>query len=214
MEEETPITVAIVDDDAIVRSALSSYLHSGGFDVVHEATNGYEALSAVTNRPVDVVIMDVRMPQLDGIQTTAELRRRLPDIKILIITSFDEDEAVREALAAGANGFLLKDTSPGGLAEAVRTVVQGSSVVSPGPITRLVQQNPAPRRPTMAGSALGLSPRELQILRLLCDANSNTEIADSLFVSEHTVKSHLYNVFKKLNVKNRLQAVSWAKEYL
>ena len=212
MEEETPITVAIVDDDAIVRSALSSYLHSGGFDVVHEATNGYEALSAVTNRPVDVVIMDVRMPQLDGIQTTAELRRRLPDIKILIITSFDEDEAVREALAAGANGFLLKDTSPGGLAEAVRTVVQGSSVVSPGLITRLVQQNPAPRRPTMAGSALGLSPRELQILRLLCDANSNTEIADTLFLSESTVKSHVSGIMAKLQVSSRLKAVVRAYE--
>lgn len=212
MDDEAPITVAIVDDDAIVRSALSSYLHSGGFTIVHEATNGYEALSAITNRPVDVVIMDVRMPQLDGIQTTAELRRRLPDIKILVITSFDEDEAVREALAAGANGFLLKDTSPGGLADAVRAVVQGSSVVSPGPITRLVQQNPTPRKPIMSASDLGLSPRELQILRLLCDANSNTEIADTLYLSESTVKSHVSAIMTKLQVASRLKAVVRAYE--
>lgn len=212
MDAEDTITVAIVDDDAIVRSALASYLHSGGFEIVHQATNGYEALSAITNRPVDVVIMDVRMPQLDGIQTTAELRRRLPDIKILVITSFDEDEAVREALAAGANGFLLKDTSPGGLAEAVRTVVQGSSVVSPGPITRLIQQNPTPRKPTMSASDLGLSPRELQILRLLCEANSNTEIADALYLSESTVKSHVSAIMTKLQVSSRLKAVVRAYE--
>ena len=116
-----PVTVALVDDDAIVRTALGSYLRAaGGFEVVHECANGLDALTMITDRPVDVVIMDVRMPRLDGIQTTAELRRRFPDLKILVITSFDEDEAVRESLAAGANGFLLKDTSPDGLVDALR----------------------------------------------------------------------------------------------
>lgn len=211
MAPDTP-TVALVDDDPIVRSALASYLRAGGFSVLHEAADGLEALEVITREPVDVVIMDVRMPRLDGIRTTAELRRRLPWIKILVITSFDEDEAVREALAAGANGFLLKDTSPSGLAEAVRTVLRGSSVVSPGPITRLVQQQAAPRRPTTTPSALGLSPRELDILRLLCDAYSNTEIMAALNLSESTVKTHVSAIMAKLDVTSRLKAVVRAYE--
>lgn len=207
------ITVAIVDDDPIVRTALSSYLQAdGGFEIVHLATNGAEAVDVVTERPVDVVIMDVRMPTLDGILATRELRRRFADLKILVITSFDEDGAVREALAAGANGFLLKDTSPRGLAEAVRTVMRGSSVVSPGPITRLVQQQAVPRRQAATPAQLGLSPRELQILRLLCDAFSNTEIAGSLHLSESTVKTHVSAIMTKLQVTSRLKAVVRAHE--
>lgn len=209
--EPTPVTVAIVDDDAIVRSALASYLHAGGFTVVHQATNGEEAITALTRNPVDVVIMDVRMPKMDGIRATTELRRRLPNLKILIITSFDEDEAVRDALSAGANGFLLKDTSPGGLAEAVRTVMRGSSVVSPGPITRLVQESPH-RRPSTPPAEIGLSRREIQILRLLCDACSNTEIAAALYLSESTVKSHVSAIMGKLEVSSRLKAVVRAHE--
>ncbi|WP_232548741.1 response regulator transcription factor [Propioniciclava soli] len=207
------ITVAIVDDDAIVRSALSSYLRAGGFDIVHELTNGADAVSAITAEPVDVVIMDVRMPRLDGIGATAELRRRLPGTKILVITSFDEDEAVQEALRAGANGFLLKDTSPGGLAEAVRAVMRGSSVVSPGPMTRLVQRQPNGRRPQRTAEEVGLSPRELQILRLLCDAYSNGEIAEELRVSGSTVKSHVSAIMLKLQVTSRLKAVVRAYEW-
>lgn len=209
--DAAPVTVAIVDDDAIVRSALASYLQAGGFEVVHQATNGEEALSAILRRPVDVVIMDVRMPKMDGIRATAELRRLAPRTKILIITSFDEDEAVRDALSAGANGFLLKDTSPGGLTEAVRTVMRGSSVVSPGPITRLVQIAPTLRPPTPPAE-VGLSPRELQILRLLCDAQTNTEIASELSLSESTVKSHVSAIMNKLQVSTRLKAVVRAHE--
>ncbi|MFV0451952.1 MAG: response regulator [Propioniciclava sp.] len=206
-----PVTVAIVDDDAIVRSALASYLEAGGFDVVHQATNGHEALAAITREPVDVVIMDVRMPKMDGIRTTAELRRRVPRTKIIVITSFDEDEAVRDALSSGASGFLLKDTSPGGLADAVRTVMRGSSVVSPGPITRLVQVVPT-RRPNVAPAEVGLSPREVQILQLLCEAHTNTEIAAALCLSESTVKSHMSAIMTKLQVSSRLKAVVRAHE--
>lgn len=209
--DQTPVTVAIVDDDAIVRSALASYLQAGGFDVVHQATNGEEALLAIARTPVDVVIMDVRMPKMDGIRATSELRRQAPNTKILIITSFDEDEAVRDALSAGANGFLLKDTSPGGLAEAVRTVMRGSSVVSPGPITRLVQVAPSRRSPTPPAE-IGLSPRELEILQLLCEAYTNTEIASSLYLSESTVKSHVSAIMTKLQVSSRLKAVVRAHE--
>jgi len=206
------VRVAIVDDDAIVRTALTTYLTATpGFEIVHQCANGDEALAALASRPVDVVIMDVRMPQRDGIQTTRELRRRHNAVKVLVITSFDEDEAVREALAAGANGFLLKDTSPQALADAVRAVLQGTTVVSPGPIGRLARSAPPPRRP--AGPAdLGLSPRELEILRLLCAAYSNTEIAQTLFVTESTVKSHVSAIMTKLGVASRLKAVVRAYE--
>lgn len=209
---EQPVTVAIVDDDAIVRSALVAYLASTpGFEVRHELPNGAEAVAVITRQPVDVVVMDVRMPKLDGIQATEVLRTTLPDIKILVITSFDEDGAVRDALRAGANGFLLKDTSPTGLVDAIRTVMQGSSVVSPGPITSLLLANEKRPRPTPAPE-LGLSPRELEILRLLCAAYSNTEIAEALMVSESTVKSHVSAIMTKMQVPSRLKAVVRAYE--
>lgn len=206
-----PVTVAIVDDDAIVRSALVSYVSATpGFHVVHECVDGAQAVATIVDAPVDVVITDVRMPQLDGIRATEALRRALPDIKILVITSFDEDDAVREALQAGANGFLLKDTSPRGLIDAIRAVMEGSSVVSPGPITSLLlnQKKPKPEPP----ADLGLSPREIRVLQLLCAAYSNTEIAHELHVSESTVKTHVSAIMTKLNVSSRLKAVVRAYE--
>lgn len=207
------VTVAIVDDDAIVRAALVSYLHAtDGFVVRHQCTNGEDAVAAISSDPVDVAIMDVRMPRLDGIGATAALRERLPDLKILVITSFDEDGVVREALAAGANGFLLKDTSPTALVDAIRSVMQGTAVVSPGPITSLLLGGGAPRRPVVDPAELGLSPRELQILRLLCAAYSNTEIAEELFVSESTVKTHVSAIMAKMEVPSRLKAVVRAYE--
>ena len=207
-----PVTVAIVDDDALVRAALVAYLATtDDFEVKHEINNGAEAVTTITRNPVDIVVMDVRMPKLDGIQATAALRRTLPDVKVLVITSFDEDGAVRDALRAGANGFLLKDTSPAGLVEALRAVMQGTSVVSPGPITSLLLNDKRAARPRSAPE-LGLSPRELEILRLLCAAYSNTEIAEELFVSESTVKTHVSAIMTKMRVQSRLKAVVRAYE--
>ena len=207
-----PVTVAIVDDDALVRAALVAYLATtDDFEVKHEINNGAEAVTTITRNPVDIVVMDVRMPNLDGIQATAALRRTLPDVKVLVITSFDEDGAVRDALRAGANGFLLKDTSPAGLVEALRAVMQGTSVVSPGPITSLLLNDKRAARPRSAPE-LGLSPRELEILRLLCAAYSNTEIAEELFVSESTVKTHVSAIMTKMRVQSRLKAVVRAYE--
>ena len=206
-----PVTVAIVDDDAIVRSALVSYVSATpGFRVVHECTDGAQAVATIVAAPADVVITDVRMPKLDGIRATEALRRALPDIKILVITSFDDDDAVREALEAGANGFLLKDTSPRGLVDAIRAVMEGNSVVPPGPITTLLlnQRQPKPEPPV----DLGLSPRELHVLELLCSAYSNTEIATELHVTESTVKTHVSAIMMKLNVSSRLKAVVRAYE--
>ncbi|MFT3876237.1 MAG: response regulator transcription factor [Propioniciclava sp.] len=209
---EQTVFVALVDDDAIVRTALRAYLDAAdGFVVRHECTDGAEAVEKITADPVDVVIMDVRMPRMSGIEATAALRARLPQVKILVITSFDEDDVVRDALKAGANGFLLKDTSPSALVDAIRAVMQGTSVVSPGPITSLLlSQRTA--RPTPPPADLGLSPRELEILRLLCAAYSNTEIAGELFLSESTVKTHVSAIMTKMKVPSRLKAVVRAYE--
>lgn len=205
------MTVAIVDDDAIVRSALVAYLSATpGFCVVHECTDGANAVEVIVAAPVDVVMIDVRMPKLDGIQATRVLRRALPDIKILVLTSFDEDGAVREALEAGANGFLLKDTSPQGLVDALRAVMEGASVVSPGPITSLLL-NLKPPKPKPSAD-LGLTPSELRVLQLLCAACSNTEVADALHISESTVKTHVSAIMCKLHVTSRLKAVVRAYE--
>ena len=207
-----PVTVAIVDDDALVRAALAAYLAAtDDFVVRHQISNGVEAVTTITRDPVDIVIMDVRMPKLDGIQATAALRSTLPGIKILVITSFDEDGAVRDALQAGANGFLLKDTSPQGLVEALRSVLQGTAVVSPGPITSLLLNDRRKAR-SVTAPELGLSPRELEILRLLCAAYSNTEIAAELVVSESTVKTHVSAIMTKMGVPSRLKAVVRAYE--
>lgn len=206
------VRVAIVDDDAMVRAALRAYLSPADeFTVCHEFGNGAEAVAGLKEDPVDVVIMDVRMPRMSGIEATAAMRGLFPDLKILVITSFDEDDVVRDALAAGANGFLLKDTSPAAMVDALRAVLQGTSVVSPGPITSLLLGEPGPRRPQPA-SELGLSPRELEILRLLCAAYSNTEIAGELFLSESTVKTHVSAIMMKMQVPSRLKAVVRAYE--
>lgn len=205
------VSVAIVDDDAIVRTALRAYLSAAeGFVVSQEFANGAEAVTALATDPVDVVIMDVRMPQMNGIDATTALRSLLPDVKILVMTSFDEDDIVRDALRAGANGFLLKDTSPSALIDAIRAVLQGTSVVSPGPITSLLLNRGAP--PPPPPTELGFSPRELEILRLLCAAYSNTEIARELFVSESTVKTHVSAIMAKMQVPSRLKAVVRAYE--
>lgn len=205
------IRVALVDDDSIVRQALTAYLRPvDGFRIVHSCANGAEALTALGIEPVDVVIMDMRMPVMDGITATEVMRERFPDTKVLLLTSFDEDEAVRRALAAGASGFLLKDTSPQGLVDAVRSVLQGTSVVSPGPIARLLKRQGRSREPMPAGT--DLSPREREILGLLCAAYSNAEICAELTLSESTVKSHVSTIMTKLGVSSRLKAVVRAYE--
>ncbi len=207
MPERSTITIALVDDDSLVRAALTAYLAAAdGFTIVHQCTNGADALQALHDTPVDVVVMDMRMPIMDGITATRTLKQIHPDTKVLLLTSFDEDEAVRKALAAGANGFLLKDTSPDALVDGIRAVVHdGTSVVSPGPIARLFR-TPASRRQPLPFDA-ELSPRELQILQLLCAAYSNAEIAEELSLSDSTVKTHVSALMSKLGVTSRLKAV-------
>lgn len=209
------IRVIIVDDDAIVRSALVAYAGaSDDIDVVGSFENGADALASLSSLDVDVVLMDVRMPVMDGITATERIRAAAKHIRVLLLTSFDEDTYMVDALRAGASSFLLKDTSPKALVDAVHAVHEGTTVISPEPLGRLVRDR-APSRPPAPATPLKveLSGRELDILRLLCEAHSNSEIAELLFLSESTVKSHVSAIMGKLLVKSRLQAVVRAYEW-
>ena len=214
-----PIRVIVVDDDPIVRSALISYVQaSPTIEVVGACGDGAEAVAAVEATPVDVVVMDIRMPVMDGITAVGAIRARSANTRVLLLTSFDEDDYMINALRAGAAGFLLKDASPKALADAVHAVHEGTTVVSPAPMGRLVRaggKHPPTARPAEGRPAGGvdLSARELDILRLLCEAHSNAEIAQELYLSESTVKTHVSAIMSKLMVKSRLKAVVRAYEW-
>lgn len=210
-------TVLIVDDDPIVRSALASYISSApDLTLVGTCADGAEAVAEVGRATVDVVIMDIRMPVMDGITATREIRSRHPDVHVLLLTSFDEDDTMVTALRAGAGGFLLKNESPAAVVDAVRAVSQGSTVVTTERVTRLLDQGrrrPAPAPQPGPGAAdVHLSQRELEILDLLCRAHSNGEIAAGLHLSESTVKTHVSSIMAKLAVSSRLKAVIRAYE--
>lgn len=206
-----PILVAIVDDDPIVRSAVASYLTiAPELTLVGTASDGSGATELALAHQVDVLIMDIRMPGLDGISATAAVRKASPRTRVLLLTSIDGDDEVRRGLAAGAGGFLLKDTSPTALVEAVRAVHAGNSVVSSGTLARMM----APRQVVRAGTPLRgeLSAREEEILAKLCEGASNAEIADQLYLSESTVKTHVSAIMGKLSATSRMKAVARAFE--
>lgn len=210
------IRVAIADDLEMVRTGFRLILeHEDDITVVGEATNGLEAIELCRGRLVDVVLMDIRMPELDGISATRSIAE-LPDgPSVIILTTFGLDEYVTEAIQAGAAGFMLKDASADDLVSAVRVVASGDSVLSPA-ITRVVLSQARgavlpPTRDDVHGIA-DLTERELEVLQQLAAGHSNAEIADALFLSEATVKTHLGRVLSKLGVRDRVQAVIAAFE--
>lgn len=205
MSGEQLILVAIVDDDPIVRNAVKLYLQTAPeIKVVGTGENGAEAVDLVTKTRVDVLIMDIRMPVRDGISATAEVRRVSPKTKVLLLTSIDTDTDVRDGLAAGAAGYLLKDTSVEALVGGVRSVHLGNSVLSDGMLSRVVQQRAKPV------ATVDLSPRESEVLQLLCRGFSNEEIGNALYLSDSTVKTHVSALIAKLGVSSRLKAVARA----
>jgi len=212
---EGPIRVIIVDDDAIVRAALVAYAQAApDLQVVGWFENGAEAVAAVDADPVDVVIMDIRMPVMDGITAAERIRSAHKHTRVLLLTSFDEDHYMMDALAAGAAGFLLKDASPKALVDAVHAVREGTTVVSPEPMGRLIRSQSGRRAATQQRPPhVELSAREVEILRLLCQALSNAEIADLLYLSESTIKTHVSAIMLKLGVSSRLKAVVRAFEW-
>ena len=209
------IRVVIADDQGMVRSGFTVLLNAQpDIEVIAEAVNGQEALAHAAGLRPDVILMDVRMPVLDGLQATREITA-LPDPpKILVLTTFDLDDYVYEALRSGASGFLLKDASAAELAHAVRLVAAGDALLAPGVTRRLIAEFArmgAPRGPT--GRQLdGLTERESEVLALVARGMSNGEIAGHLVVAEQTVKTHVSRILMKLGLRDRTQAVVLAYE--
>ncbi|OKI85244.1 DNA-binding response regulator [Micromonospora sp. CB01531] len=207
-----PLRVVIADDQALVRAGFRMILTSDGVDVVAEATNGSEAVDAVRRTRPDVVLMDIRMPELDGLEATRRiLSGAVADQpSVIMLTTFDLDEYVYAALTAGANGFLLKDVSPEHLLAAVRLVRTGDALLAPAITRRLVERfarRHHSETPMIPRDLAALTARELDVLRLLAEGLNNAEIADRLTVSESTVKTHVAHILAKLGLRDRVQAV-------
>lgn len=203
------IGVALVDDDALMRAGLRMILQQADdITVVGEAADGAEAVGLVRRAQPDVVLMDVRMPELDGISATARILDAPSPPRVIVLTTFELDDYVFDALAAGASGFLLKRTRPEQLVEAIRVVVDGGSMLSPTVTTRVIERftHSQPQAPTPAWVGQ-LTDRERDVLRAMARGLSNAEIAEHLFIGENTVKTHVSRVFAKLGARDRAQAV-------
>jgi DNA-binding NarL/FixJ family response regulator len=215
MSEQPTLRVLLVDDDELMRAGLRAVLSSDqSIRVVGEASSGRGAISAVGAYGPDLVLMDVRMPDLDGIAATREVLAASPEVRVLILTTFEEDEYIFGALNAGASGFLLKRTRPEELLTAIHTVAAGDALLSPS-VTRTVIARMAdqPVRNTGGGERLeGLTGREREVLELVARGLSNREIADTLVIEESTVKTHVKRILMKLSLRDRIQAVIFAYE--
>lgn len=209
------IRVLVVDDHPLVRRGFRMVLEAdAGIDVVGEASDGLQAVAVAQDLKPDVVLMDIRMPNLDGIAATRRLLEgQGADLKVLILTTFDLDEYVYDALRAGASGFLLKDVPPERLIEGIRSVASGESLLAPSVTRRLIEayvERGFTREPATALASL--TGREREVLELMARGLSNAEIANFLFLGESTVKTHVTRVLDKLEVRDRVQAVVYAYE--
>jgi DNA-binding NarL/FixJ family response regulator len=209
------IRVVVADDQGMVRSGFSVLLNAQpDIEVIGEAINGQEAITQAADLRPDVILMDVRMPVLDGLQATRQITAMTDPPKILVLTTFDLDDYVYEALRSGASGFLLKDASATELANAVRLVAAGDALLAPGVTRRLIAEFArmgAPRSPTRK-QIDGLTERESEVLALVARGMSNAEIADHLVVAEQTIKTHVGRILMKLGLRDRTQAVVLAYE--
>ena len=201
--------VLIADDQALVRDGFRMILEAeDGFEVVGEAADGLEAVLAARETMPDVILMDVRMPNVDGLEATRKLLERDDTgARVLILTTFDLDEYVYEALRSGASGFVLKDEPPEHLLAAIRTVAAGDALLSPSVTKRVIKQFARTPRPAPAKEFDELTAREREIFHLIAKGLSNPEIAQELFISDTTVKSHVTHILQKLNLRDRVQLV-------
>jgi DNA-binding NarL/FixJ family response regulator len=208
--------VVIADDQTLVRGGFRMILGAAGIPVVAEAADGGQAVAAVLKHRPDVVLMDIRMPEMDGLEATRRILAAPAgrDCRIIILTTFDLDQYVYAALTAGASGFLLKDVTPEQLVAAVRMVRSGDALLAPSITRRLVERFAprAPTRPAVHADLSELTPRELEVLRLLARGLSNAELATELTLSEATVKTHVGRILTKLQLRDRVQAVVLAYE--
>jgi DNA-binding NarL/FixJ family response regulator len=202
------IRVLVADDQSMVRAGFRMLL--GGeddIDVVAEAGDGREAVEKAARFEPHVVLMDIRMPDVDGLQATREILAANPAARILILTTFDLDEYIYEALSAGASGFVLKDDPPEQLIAAIRTVAAGDALLSPSVTNRVISRFARLQRPDPPKELDELTSRESDVLRLIARGLSNAEIGEELFISDTTVKTHVTHVLQKLNLRDRVQAV-------
>jgi DNA-binding NarL/FixJ family response regulator len=207
------IRVLVADDQSMVRAGFRMLLgDEEDIDVVAEASTGLEAVAKAERFRPNVVLMDIRMPELDGLEATRRILAADPAARILILTTFDLDEYIYEALSAGASGFVLKDDPPEQLIGAIRTVAAGDSLLSPAVTTRVISQFTRIKRPEAPAGLDELTAREMEILRLVAGGLSNAEIGQELYIGETTVKTHVTHVLQKLGLRDRVQAVVLAHE--
>ncbi|MEM9007694.1 MAG: response regulator transcription factor [Cyanobacteria bacterium P01_F01_bin.86] len=206
------IRVLLVDDQAILRQGLHALLSlEEDLHIVGEAGHGREALDVVqklltTADAIDVVLMDIRMPVMDGVAASREIHQRFPDVKVLVLTTFDEDELVQQAVQAGAVGYLLKDTPAAELAQAIRSVHRGYAQFGPGIFQKMMPTVTPSPKPELPPGLQELTPREREVLNLIGQGSSNREIAQALYLSEGTVKNHVSNILHRLGLRDRTQA--------
>jgi DNA-binding NarL/FixJ family response regulator len=216
--QDAEVRVLVVDDQALMRDGIASLLSlERGITVVGTAANGEEAVKQVVALQPDVVLMDVRMPIMDGVAATAQIRRDFSDTPILMLTTFDDDALVLSALQAGANGYLLKDLPPGDLAQAIRSASGGIYQLDPTIAAKLiaarVQAATAPPSKPLGPPVPELTDRERDVLRLVSTGATNREIANELFIGEATVKSHISNILGRLGLRDRTQAAMYARDH-
>jgi len=220
MSSTDPIRVLVVDDQRLIREGIASLLDlEPGLAVVGTAADGAAAVELAVQLRPDVVLMDVRMPTVDGVAATEMVRQRVPGCRVLMLTTFDDEEYVLRALRAGAAGYLLKDLPAGDLAQAVRLAHAGVDQHNPAVISRLlgaldrVPVDPLPAPAANPPAPLLLTPRELDVLRLIAAGANNREIARRLFLSEGTVKNHVSNILTRLGLRDRTQAALYARDH-
>jgi DNA-binding NarL/FixJ family response regulator len=209
------INILLVDDQHLIRQGLKALLElEPDLTVIGEAENGQIAIDLFAQLQPDVILMDIRMPIMDGVTATREICRQFANANILILTTFDEDTYVATAIEAGASGYLLKDTPSEEIAAAIRAVDRGYTHLAPGMMAKVMSGRTTEPKITLPAELAELTPRELEILKLIAGGANNREIAQKLYISEGTVKNHITNLLSRLNLRDRTQAAIYAKTYL
>jgi DNA-binding NarL/FixJ family response regulator len=208
------IKVLLVDDQSIVREGLASLLQTqSDIEIIGEAENGQLAVERSLKLQPDIVLMDIRMPVMDGVAAIRALSQQAPNIKVLVLTTFDDDDYVAQAMACGAKGYLLKDTPSQELAQAIRSVNQGYTQLGPGLFEKAVTSNHLATSKTPPELA-ELTSREKEVLKLIATGYNNREISEQLYIAERTVKNHVNSILRRLNLRDRTQAAIFANTYL
>ena len=210
----SPETFLLADDNTLLRSSLAKLIGLWRSEaVIEEASNGKEAVEKALRLRPDIILMDIRMPECDGIEATRLIKAELPDTRIIMLTVSEEEEDLFEAISGGAHGYLLKNMRPDELFEMLEGALSGEAVIAPSMAQRILQAfvSQAHRRTELGAEGADLSPREIEVLELAGQGATNKEIADKLFISVGTVKNHVHNILEKLHLRNRAQIAAYAK---